>query len=488
MAREWTTLRELLLPAASMTTRGRHGRGVESALREAIRDGQLAAGTRLPSSRDLASQLGISRGTVTAAYGQLVAEGYLTSRHGSGTRVAAELGCTGPDEATANHEQRWRYDLRPGLPALSAFPRTEWVSATRNALSRLPDEALGYPDPAGLAELRTELAGYLGRVRALNVTPDAIVITHGAAEGLSLLATVLATRGHRSIAMEDPGHQGQQELLRANGLRPRPVPVDCDGIDVDALGRTDCRAVVVTAAHQFPLGAALHPDRRHALLAWARERDGLVIEDDYDAEHRYDRPPLRAMQAMNPNRVAYVGSVSKTLAPALRLGWLVLPPSLRADAVARKRLTDLGCSPLPQAAFAGLLESGGYDRHLRRTRLLYRRRRDALLGAVAEKLPGWQPIGIAAGLHVLLRLPDAWDDSVVQQRLARHGINAPALSQYARGSAGALYPGLVLGYASLSADRLREAVGEIASSVAKDAAGSRSAGPAGHLESRRPTT
>ncbi|HEV8555814.1 MAG TPA: PLP-dependent aminotransferase family protein [Actinophytocola sp.] len=463
MAEEWTTLRELLLPAAAATGRGRHGRGVEAALREAIRGGQLAPGTRLPSSRDLAGQLGIARGTVTAAYGQLVAEGFLTSRRGSGTAVAESLGCTVagpvPDRVSA---PRWRFDLRPGLPALSAFPRHEWVAATRQALFALPDEALGYPDPAGLPELRAELAGYLGRVRAVTTTPDDIVITHGAAEGLSLLGGVLARHGHEVVGMEDPGHEGQVELLRVNGLAACPVPVDGDGIRVDALRATRCRAVVITAAHQFPMGTALQPDRRHALLAWARERDGLVIEDDYDAEHRYDRPALRAMQAMDPARVVYVGSVSKTLAPALRLGWLVLPPALRADVVERKRLTDLGCSPLPQAAFAHLLRTGGYDRHLRRTRLLYRRRRDALLAAVAEYLPDWQPVGIAAGLHVLLRLPDALNDSVVAQRIAERGGYVPALSEYARGAAGAPYPGLVVGYAATSADRLRAAVIEIA--------------------------
>jgi GntR family transcriptional regulator/MocR family aminotransferase len=310
--------------------------------------------------------------------------------------------------------------------------------------------------------LRAELAGYLGRVRAVSVTADDVVITHGAAEGLALLGGVLAARGDRDVAMEDPGHEGQLDLLRASGIRPHPVPVDAGGLRVDALARTPCTAVVVTAAHQFPLGIALQPERRHALLAWARERNGLVIEDDYDAEHRYDRPALRAMQAMDPDRVAYLGSVSKTLAPALRLGWLVLPPSLRAEVVLRKRLTDLGCSPLPQAAFARMLGTSGYDRHLRRTRSLYRRRRDALLAAVAELLPSWQPIGIAAGLHVVLRLPDGTDDSLVQHQIAERGVYAPALSEYARGPNGPPYPGLVIGYAATSADRLRAAVAEIA--------------------------
>jgi GntR family transcriptional regulator / MocR family aminotransferase len=466
MTEVWTTLRELLLPAAAATARGKHGRSVESALREAIRDGRLPPETRLPSSRDLAGQLGVARGTVTAAYGQLVAEGYLTAKHGSGTTVAASLGCTGTPPAAQPHEEpRWRFDLKPGIPALGAFPRAEWTAATRTALAELPDEALGYPDPAGLPELRTELASYLGRVRAVTASAADIVITHGAAEALSLLAWVLREQRRNDIALEDPGHPGQAELLRANRFRTHLVPVDCDGIRVAELTATECRAVLVTSAHQFPLGTALQPERRHALLAWARERDGIVIEDDYDAEHRYDRPPLRAMQAMEPGRVAYVGSVSKTLAPALRLGWLVLPPSLRADVVTRKRLTDLGCSPLPQAALAAMLRSGGYDRHLRRTRLLYRRRRDALLAALSEHLPDWHPVGVAAGLHLVLRLPDHLDDSLVQQQLANRGIRAPALSDYSRGDTGAPYPGLVIGYAALSPDRLRAAVAEIAATI-----------------------
>ncbi len=458
MTANWSTLRELLLPAASA---GGRGRAVESALRTAIRDGQLAPGLRLPSSRDLAAQLGVARGTVTAAYGQLADEGYLTARRGAGTTVAATLRVPAPPPAPAPTAQRWRYDLRPGLPALSEFPRAEWAAATRAALTELPDEAFGYPDPAGLAELRTELAAYLGRVRAVTSTAADLVITHGSAEGLSVLAAVLRADGHETIAMEDPGHPGQADLLREHGLRPTPVPVDCDGIVVSALP-PGCRAVVVTSAHQFPVGTTLHPRRRHALLAWARAHDGVVIEDDYDAEHRYDRPALRAMQAMDPARVVYMGSVSKTLAPALRLGWLVLPPALRANTVSRKQLTDLGCSPLPQAAFARMLRGGGYDRHLRRSRIAYRRRRDALLAALAEHLPSWSPIGVAAGLHVVLRLPDEMDDTAVSQLLAAAGIHAPALSGYSKLGT---HPGLVLGYAATTPDRLRDAVREIALAV-----------------------
>lgn len=448
MMENWTTLRELLLPAA-----GSRGRRVESALRTAIREGQLAPGLRLPSSRDLAAQLGVARGTVTAAYGQLVAEGYLTSRRGSGTRVAEVLGRAAPAEEPAAEPRRWRFDLRPGLPALSAFPRAEWVAATRSALVELPDEALGYPDPAGLPELRAELAGYLGRVRAVTATAEDVVIIHGAAEGMSMLASVLGGR----IAVESLGHPDQREMLRTNGSVPVPTTVDGKGIDVSALPA--CQAVMVTAAHQFPLGVTLHPARRHALLSWAREHDALIIEDDYDAEHRYDRPALRALQGMAPARVVYMGSVSKTLAPGLRLGWLVLPPAVRAKLVRRKELTDLGCGTLPQAAFARLLRTGGYDRHLRRTRSLYRTRRDALLTALAEQLPSWRPVGVAAGLHVVLRLPAGTDDAEVVGQLAERGINTSALSMY---TATPPYPGLVLGYAATTPDQLRAAVGEIA--------------------------
>lgn len=468
MDANWSIFRELILPTP---TRPNQKRGVESALRDAIRDGRLAAGSRLPSSRDLAAQLGVARGTVTLAYTQLTAEGYLLARRGSGTTVAPfttgvnnikNANPTPKPGPTTTAEPAWRFDLRPGLPALGAFPRAAWLAATRAGLTTLPDAELGYPDPAGLPALRTELAAYLGRVRAVAATPANVLITHGAAEGMALLAETLAAEGHRSIAVDNPSHPGQSEVFAAHGLTPRPMPVDGHGLVVDALAASDCRAVLATTAHQFPLGVPLHPDRRRAVLAWARAVDGLIIEDDYDAEHRYDRAPISALQALDPHHVAYEGSVSKTLAPALRIGWLIAPPALHASLVERKRLHDLGCNPITQAAMAHLLRTGGYDRHLRRTRLLYRQRRDALLGALAAHLPTWEPVGVAAGLHVVLRLPAGTDDAALSRRLAERGINAPALSGYARGPS-ALYPGLVLGYALLSPDRLRAAAAEIAS-------------------------
>ncbi|AHH94259.1 PLP-dependent aminotransferase family protein [Kutzneria albida] len=458
MAESWTTFRELLLPPGVGGQLCNRGRSLELALREAIRTGRLHPGSRLPSSRDLASQLGLARGTVTAAYGQLVAEGYLVARHGSGTVVASTVCTAMSAPAPPDQPERWRLDLRPGLPALGAFPRAEWLAATRAGLAALPDEALGYPDYAGLPDLRAELAGYLGRVRAVLAIPQDVVITHGVAEGLGLLARVLRGTGHRTIAVENPSHRGQADLFRAHGLTPVPITVDDHGLRVDELAASGARAVLVTAAHQFPLGVVLHQERRRALLAWARDHDGLVIEDDYDAEHRYDRHAMGAVQALDPTRTAYLGSVSKVLAPALRIGWLIAPPSLREAVVTAKHYNDLGCGPLPQAALTHLLRTGGYERHLRRTRSLYRRRRDALLTAVGEHLPGWRPVGVAAGLHLVLRLPDGADDLALQRSLAANGVNALALSNYVPDGAAPPFPGLVVGYAWLTPDRLRSAV------------------------------
>ncbi|GAA3999322.1 PLP-dependent aminotransferase family protein [Allokutzneria multivorans] len=456
MAQNWTTLRELLLPALDGSARA-----TERALRAAVRSGGLRAGTRLPSSRDLATQLGVSRGTVTAAYEQLIAEGYLISKRGSGTRVANAVNtAVTPQDAPAAPIRQWRYDLRSGLPALGMFPRAAWLAAARSSLAELPDAALGYPDPAGLAELREELVGYLGRVRSVVATPNDVLITHGASEGMALLANVLHRNGHTSIAVEHPSHEGQANLLRSHGLNPVPIAVDEHGLRVADLEATDCRVALVTSAHQFPLGVALSPERRHALLAWARARDGVVIEDDYDAEHRYDRPAVGAMQAMDPARVVYLGSVSKTLAPALRLGWLVAPSPITQALVTRKLMHDLGCGPLPQATFARFLREGGYDRHLRRTRLVYRERRDALLSAIRAHFPSWEVVGIAAGLHLVVRLPERMDDDEAQDRLAARGIHALALSKHSWGLPSP-YPGLVLGYAALSPDRLRAAVAEM---------------------------
>ncbi|WP_020384759.1 PLP-dependent aminotransferase family protein [Kribbella catacumbae] len=461
MAESWTTLRELLLPTGEAGAQP--GRGLESSLRTAIRAGRLRTGERLPSSRDLAAQIGVARGTVTAVYRQLVAEGYLEARHGSGTWIA-DVAPPPAAAAKPSAPAPERYRLGPGMPSLGAFPRSAWLSALRQGCAELTDVELGYPDPAGLLTTRTELAGYLGRVRGVVTDPAGVVITHGTFEALNLLCAVLRADGQTEVAVEDPGNQEQYELLAARGLRGCPVPVDDEGIRVDALARTDCRAVIVTSAHQYPLGVSMSPGRRRALLEWAGSTDGLVIEDDYDAEYRYDRAPVGALQAIYPDSVAYVGTLSKTMAPALRLGWLVPPARMLEEVVRQKRLHDRGGSALDQAALTMFLRNGGYDRHLRRTRLLYRERRDALLAALAEFLPDWRPIGIAGGLHLVVQLPSGLDDRAVVERLVAQHIHLSPLSRYANTID--LPPGLVIGYATLTPARLRSAAQLIAKSMA----------------------
>lgn len=465
MKEDWSALRELLLPPVSEG--GQRGRRLERALREAMRDGRLPAGTRLPGTRDLGAQLGLARGTVAAAYTQLRAEGYLTARPGSGTRVADSVAAPVPAAEPDPSPPEWRFRLTPGLPSLAEFPRRAWLRAVATAAERLPDAALGYPDAAGLPQLRVELAAYLGRVRALAAGAEDLVVTHGTFDALGMVAGSLVAAGHRSIAIEDPSGTDQAELLRDRGLGTVPVPVDGHGLRVDDLARTGCRAVIVTPAHQYPTGVALSAERRRELIAWARERDGLIVEDDYDAEYRYDRPAAAALQNMDPGRVVYVGSVSKTLAPAVRLGWLAAPAALRPDLVRRKWLASRGCGVFEQSGFAELLRGGGYDRHLRRTRLVYRRRRDALVEAVARHLPEAALQGLDAGLHLLLVLPEGGDDAAVARAAARSQIRVSPLSDYLH--AREAPPALVLGFAGLTPARIDAAIASLAESVAQAA-------------------
>ncbi|HEY1916735.1 MAG TPA: PLP-dependent aminotransferase family protein [Streptosporangiaceae bacterium] len=430
------------------TAAGRRA-GLERALREAIRDGRLAADTRLPSSRALAADLGLSRGTVSAAYDQLVAEGYLAARHGSGTVVS---GLARPDPAAARQASRAgaepRHDLRPGQPDVSFFPWGPWQRASRRALAAAPAGTMRYGDPRGLIQLRTALAEYLGRARGVLAAPDQIVITSGYVQGLALLTRVLAEAGARSIAMEDPGLPFHREVVRRAGLAVAPLPVDKRGAWADA---GDAAAVVVTPAHQYPGGATLHPARRRELAQWARHGGGLVIEDDYDGEFRYDRQPVGAVQALAPEHVVYAGSASKSLAPGFRLGWLVLPaPLAREVAAAQELAAGPGCR-LDQLTLAEFIVSGGYDRHVRRSRLAYRRRRDRLAAALAREAPQVRVTGIAAGLHALCELPPGLaEDHVVARALAR-GLDVDGLGHYRARESGPHGPArqaLVVGYGS----------------------------------------
>jgi GntR family transcriptional regulator/MocR family aminotransferase len=423
---------------------------IEAQLREAVRAGRLAAGERLPSTRALAAELGVSRGVVVEAYQQLAAEGYLVARPGTAPRVAAGA-VAAPARVPAEPRPALRWDLTPGTPDLALFPRVAWAAAQRQALREAPDADLGYPDPAGHPRLRAALAAYLGRVRGVQATPERIVVSGGVAEALALVVRALHARGATRIAVEDPCHYGARELVSHAGLEPVPVPVDAGGIDVGALAAAAPDAVVVSPAHQFPTGVVLEPARRAELAAWARRAGALVIEDDYDAEYRYDRHPVGALQGLEPDHVALLHSVSKTLAPGLRLGWAVLPGDLAPAVAEEKRMTDLGTPILEQLALAAFLERGGLDRHLRRTRPIYRRRRDVLLAA----LVGLEVEGVAAGLHVLARLPPGRDEDAVVAGAAARGVAVEALGPHVAHVTRS--PALVLGYTRLGEPGLAEA-------------------------------
>jgi GntR family transcriptional regulator/MocR family aminotransferase len=429
---------------------------LEDGLRELTRSGLLPAGARLPATRALAADLGVSRRLVVDAYAQLLAEGYLTSRRGAGTFVAdaASSTSTAP-EATAT--AALSFDFFPGYPDLASFPRRPWLRALRETLIEAHPASLGYPDARGAIELRRALSEHLRRVRGVVADPQRIVICSGTAQALVLLARAL-DRPH--LAVEDPGLPPHRAILRAHGARLSPLPVDADGARVAELARIAAQggsvdAVLVTPAHQCPLGLALAPARRAALLEWAAARSGFVIEDDYDAEYRYDRAPLAALQGLAPDRVIYLGTVSKTLAPALRLGWMVLPPTLVGPVAEQRALADHGAPTLDQLALARLIESGAYDRHLRQARRLYRSRRDALVEAVTTYLPGARVTGLAAGLHAIVRLARELDSAAlvraaVERSLGVYPLSLAYLRPPPRGDA------LILGYANLAEQRIEQ--------------------------------
>ncbi|MFI5677610.1 MocR-like pyridoxine biosynthesis transcription factor PdxR [Streptomyces cellulosae] len=460
---------EVLLPAASAPARSR-GRALRTALREAVRSGRLTAGTRLPSSRDLAADLGVSRGLVTETYEQLTAEGYLRSGRGAGTWVSEAVRAARPRaHDLAPRSPGTRADFLPGSPDLSLFPRAAWAAAQRGVLAELAHQELGYPDPRGLPRLRTALADLLTRRRGVVADPERIVVVSGVTQATALLGFVLRARGVRAVGVEDPGSPQHAELYAAAGVSTVPIPLDDEGLAVGALYGSGVRAVVATPAHQFPTGVAYSARRRAELLDWARSVDGLVLEDDYDGDFRYDRAPVGALQGLDPEHVAYTGSVSKSLAPGLRLGWLLVPDSLVEEVVARKRTLDLGHPSLDQALFARFVERGDHDRHLRRCQRAYRERRDALVAALEEHFPGTEVTGIAAGLHVIAALPERYGP---QERFlaeaAAAGVAVRPLSDCAHTRVETDGKGdvrLVLGYAQLSPARIRDGVRAMAEAV-----------------------
>jgi GntR family transcriptional regulator/MocR family aminotransferase len=458
MSIEWAGLGPELLVALDRERPESLTAQLEGELREAIRSRRLAPGERLPSSRALAQELGLSRGLIQECYAQLLAEGFLTSRTGSGTRVAESAAHQAPAPLRAAAPRgRLKIDFQPGRPDLASFPRQDWMWAMREASRTAPAEAFGYGDPRGSEPLREVLAGYLRRVRGAVTDPERIVVCNGYAQGINLVLRELAREGVETVAFEDPGEEDPGESLERWGLAAVPVRVDELGIDVGALARTGARAVLLTPAHQSPTGGVLRPERRRALVEWADARDATIIEDDYDAEFRYDRDPVGALQGLAPGRVALIGTVSKSLAPTLRLGWIVCPPQL-ADAIATAKTNDDRGSPgLDQLALATLIESGRYDKHLRRMRGVYAGKRQALIDALARFAPEAQLSGLAAGFHASLRLPDGTDPAAVVEAAAERSVGLYPIVSF--GSPGPPRPPeLVIGFGDLSGPQIRRGI------------------------------
>jgi GntR family transcriptional regulator / MocR family aminotransferase len=437
---------------------------LESALRDAVRSGRLAAGAALPSSRALAADLGIARNTVAEAYAQLVAEGWLGARHGAGTWVAERTAQVerGNAETGRGARRAARYDLRPGMPDLSAFPRSAWLAAARRAMTHAPASDLGYSAMRGLPVLRVALAGYLARVRGVSVTPDRVLVCAGISQGLELLCDVLRLSGTRTLAVEAYGHQAHCEVARAAGMTLAPVPVDSRGA-VLAGGAVppDAGALLLTPAHQYPLGFALAPERRRQAIDWAARTGAFVIEDDYDGEFRYDRQAIGALQALAPEHVVYAGTASKSLAPGLRLGWLVLPERLIGDVARAKRATVRLSSSLDQLALAEFISSGAYDKQVRRARLAYRQRRDRLVSALAREVPEVFVSGIAAGLHAVVRLPPGVAEVDVTTRAAASGLTLHGLATCRTEGAQDLGAAVIVGYGTPPAHAFSTAVARL---------------------------
>jgi GntR family transcriptional regulator/MocR family aminotransferase len=455
---------ELLL-SVSREAPGTLGAQIEEQLRRAIREGALRPGARVPSTRDLAHQLGVSRRIAVDAYAQLAAEGYLVMRQGARPRVSegAALG-EGVRAEELPRARPPRFDFRPAEPDVSTFPRTAWLRSLREVLGTMTDEDLSYGDPRGVEVLRSALADYLGRVRGVVAEPARVIVTCGYTQGLAIVCHTLAAGGARRIALEDPGDVEAVKVARGVGLEPVPVPVDEAGMRVDELERTRADAVILTPAHQHPTGVVLSGQRRTELLAWLREHGTYAIEDDYDAEYRYDRAAVGALQGLDPDRVVYAGSASKTLAPALRIGWLVVPPALLEAVSEQKLLSDRGTSRIEQHALADFLTRGELDRHLRRMRASYRGRRDALVEAIAEALPGATVRGISAGLHATVELPEGDDERAIFEQATARRILLEIMSHYRMDSRSGP-PALLLGYAQTPEPAIPAGIGEVVEAI-----------------------
>lgn len=483
------------VPAGGLTT------WLAEQLRAAISDGRLPIGSRLPATRVLAGELGVSRGVVTEAYQRLTEDGHTTA-HGRGgtivvaapisttsartpsrpadgdarTRSAARqaadsapgagefglvVGEPGLEVFDAMRAASARLDLTPGVPDLAAFPRAAWLKAERSVLADLSAAEFGYGEPAGTPRLRRAVATWLARNRGIKADPDDLIIVAGVAQALALITQVLRDEGTFELAVEDPGSLGSRQHLQSMGMRTTPIPVDSEGLCVDELRASRARVVLATPAHQFPMGVVLGGERRRRLIQWASD-GGLIIEDDYDAEHRYDRPPVPALRAMLTDRVIYTGSVSKLLAPSLRIGWMLVPPQYKSALIRAKRLADLGSASLPQLVLAELMESGALERQLRYVRRRHRERRDAIITAIANQLPTATVHGAAAGLHLTITFDSPLDDIALARSALALGVKTQPLSWHTQTLSSR---GLVLGYAARTPTELTEAITLIATAL-----------------------
>lgn len=456
MTSDWSSGIDLLL-GLDRANGLRHG--IESALREAIRSGRLPQGAVLPSSRSLAHDLGVARGTVSAAYRQLSAAGYLATRQGAAVRVSWVPPRRLPLEqapAPAVHRQ---WDLRPGRPDSSSFPRGVWARAHQKVLTRAPSEIFGYGNACGSADLRSALAEYLGRARGVDTSPAHLLICNGFTQALMLTCLALRARGATTLAVEDPGVPYYRQLTEPLGLSLAPVPCDSAGLRTDHLERTGADAVLVTPAHQYPLGVTMSASRRTRLIQWARRHDGLIIEDDYDGEFRYDRQPVGALQQLDHDHVIYAGTASKTLAPGLRIGWLSVPESMGSAIGMARQSFYRGTGVLEQLTFAELITSGEYDRHIRRMRAEYRRRRDELSRALADKLPYLRLAGISAGLHAVVYLPESGlTEQQVQSHASRRSVALHTLGSFWHSRPDPSPQAVVVGYATPAGHAYRPAL------------------------------
>ena len=440
---------------------------LEDGLRDAIASGRLAPGTRLPASRALAVDLGIARNSVAEVYGRLVAEGRLEARVGAGTWVADRPMPKTATVAPVHRSTRFDLDLRGGLPDGSAFPRTAWAAATHRALSAASTAALGYAPTEGVAPLRVALAAYLARTRGVDAAPDAVVVTHGFGELIGLVARAVARRGGRRIAVEGYGHASHRDVLAAAGLELVPLPVDGDGLVTDGLDAASVDAVLLTPAHQFPTGVPLSAPRRADLVRWAQRVGGLVIEDDYDGEYRFDRRAIGALQALAPEHVVYGGTASKSLSPALGIGWGVIPRAWFDDVLAERRRSGTATDAITQLTLAAFLDAGDYDRTVRTLRLSYRARRERFEEVMAAGVPDARVRGLAAGLHCLLELPAGVAEADVSAAAATRGLRVDGLAAYAADPAlaGGGPPSMVVGFGAPPAHRFEEALAEVVRAI-----------------------